>query len=285
MNYSKINTTSLRGKAVNFHLTQTCNMSCKFCFAKYSSEKELSKLECFEVIEQLAKSGVSKINFAGGEPFLLPHLGSLIILAKQLGMTTGVITNGSRINTSWLNEFGSSLDWLGVSIDSLNLKSNYNSGRCRKNGTVQNFEQLESHLLQAKAMGISTKINTVVSRYNLHDDLTSLITTVQPDRWKIFQALPISGANENEDFLISDREYKSFLDRHAKVMDVTNSLPENNSLMTSSYIMISPQGKFYCNATGRHLYSDSILDIGIDSAFKQVIYDHKSFLDRGGIMV
>lgn len=283
MNITNPNT--LVGKAVNFHLTETCNMSCKFCFAKYTGEKELNRSESLYIIDVLAEAGVSKINFAGGEPFLVPYLGEVITLAKQRGLSTGVITNGSRLNSNWLRKFGLHLDWLGVSIDSLSLLSNYDSGRCHKNGKIQNFEQLESHLLQAKAMGISTKINTVVSRYNLHDDLTSLITTVQPDRWKLFQALPISGANDSADFLITDVEYKSFLDRHTNAMKMTNSLPEDNNLMTSSYIMISPQGKFYSNATAQHQYSGSIIDIGVKSAFKQVAYDHDKFLERGGIMV
>ena len=283
MNNNVTQESSLTGKAVNFHITEKCNMSCKFCFAKYCAEKELGKLQAFEIVEQLAQSGVAKINFAGGEPFLLPHLGSLVLFAKQLGMTTGVITNGSGLSTHWLDTFGLSLDWLGVSIDSISMRSNYESGRYQKNGIVQNFEQLESYLLHAQTLNVSTKINTVVSRYNLNDDLTSLIETVKPDRWKIFQALPIEGANNFNDFTITLAEYNGFLKRHQKAINLVNSIPENNDLMTSSYIMISPQGRFYSNSTGCHVYSEPILKIGIANAFRQVEYNHNIFHQRRGI--
>ena len=50
--------------------------------------------------------------------------------------------------------------------------------------------------------------------------------------------------------------------------------------MTSSYLMISPDGRFYDNCIAEHKYSDSILSVGIKKALKQINYDHSRFIER-----
>lgn len=39
--------------------------------------------------------------------------------------------------------------------------------------------------------------------------------------------------------------------------------------MTGSYIMISPDGRFFNNVDGKHNYSEPILEVGIEEALKQ----------------
>ncbi len=257
-------------------------MRCKFCFAKYNRCKELTKFDGLKIIELLANSGVEKINFAGGEPFLKSHLGLMIKYAHSLGMGTGVITNGSKLTSLWIDTFGRYLDWLGISIDSVHNSSNIASGRVMGGSKLQHLESLEHYLLQAKTRGIQIKINTVVSAYNANDYLGEFIGRVKPDRWKIFQALPISGANDGGEFEISADEYQRFLTRHSPILDIVNSFPETNELMTGSYLMINPAGCFYQNDTGKHKYSDPILKVGVEQAFHQIVYDHKKFIQRGG---
>jgi len=183
----------------------------------------------------------------------------------------------------WLDTFGEYLDWLGISIDSTKSSSNTASGRVLKGNKVQHLESLEHYLLQAKLMGIQVKINTVVSSFNVTDYLGDFILSVKPDRWKIFQALPIEGANDMHDFEISAGEYQCFLDSHAEVLKQVNHFPETNELMTSSYLMVNPEGRFYQNTTGKHTYSDPILEVGIDKALQQIEFDHDKFVERGGI--
>ena len=69
---------------INFHLLKACNFKCKFCYATFNdiNEKKMSKNEQFELIKQLAESKMfKKINFAGGEPTLIPYIKELIIYA------------------------------------------------------------------------------------------------------------------------------------------------------------------------------------------------------------
>ena len=95
--------------SVNYHLWKACNMRCKFCFATFQDiepqflpKGHLGGEDCILVVESLSEAGFQKINFAGGEPTLCPWLPDLIRRAKELGLTTSVVTNGSRITEKWL---------------------------------------------------------------------------------------------------------------------------------------------------------------------------------------
>ena len=65
------------------------------------------------------------------------------------------------------------------------------------------------------------KVNTVVTSKNrLEEDMSSLINEVKPDRWKIFQVLPLEGENYGEGagklqsidgLLISTNEFDEYL--------------------------------------------------------------------------
>ncbi|HPF92214.1 MAG TPA: radical SAM protein, partial [Flavobacteriales bacterium] len=91
--------------SVNFHLWQPCNMRCRFCYATFQDVKRsilpkghLPRGQAIEVVRHLAAHGFQKITFAGGEPTLCPWLPDLIGTAKEAGMTTMIVTNGSRLS-------------------------------------------------------------------------------------------------------------------------------------------------------------------------------------------
>ena len=52
--------------------------------------------------------------------------------------------------------------------------------------------------------------------------------------------------------------------------------------MEESYLMISPDGKFYQNNNNKYIYSDYILDVGIDWALSQTGFNTDKFHSRGG---
>ena len=88
-------------QTVNYHLLYACNMSCGFCFATFLDTREsgraLKKEQALEVVDRLCHANFGKINFAGGEPTLSPHLPDLIRAAKLHGRTTSIVSNGSRL--------------------------------------------------------------------------------------------------------------------------------------------------------------------------------------------
>lgn len=278
--------------AVNFHLWEPCNMRCKFCFATFQDVKKsilpkghLPKEQAVKVVQQLADFGFQKITFAGGEPTLCKWLPDLIATAKQSGMTTMIVTNGSKLNDTFLEVNGNKLDWIAISIDSLNTETNLQTGRAISGNTPLTLDYYKSLADKVKHFGYGLKINTVVNSKNFQEDMSEFIRFAKPKRWKVLQVLPIIGQNDFkiDDFKISEQQFQTFLNTHSGLTDITNIVPETNSQIKGSYAMVDPAGRFFDNAEGKHNYSNPILEIGIYKAIEQVNYNFVKFISRGGI--
>ena len=135
------------------------------------------------------------------------------------------------------------------------------------------------------AIGVRVKLNTVVCALNCHEDLSALVRAIRPGRWKVFQALPMEGQNDGsiDGLIITHGQFQTFLDRHSHLADDGYCpVVEDNDAMRGSYLMIDPLGRFFGNATGRHVYSAPILSVGVEVAVAEVGFDPKKFIARGG---
>ena len=63
-----------------------------------------------------------RLNFAGGEPFLVKNLISLIEIAKKIGFSVSFISNGSFISKEIANKICDNIDLAAFSIDSNDSK-------------------------------------------------------------------------------------------------------------------------------------------------------------------
>jgi len=267
-------------------------MHCKFCFATFQDVKHiilpkghLPKEQANEVVLHLADIGFEKITFAGGEPTLCPWLPDLITTAKQAGLTTMIVSNGSKLTDSFLQANRQHLDWIAVSIDSLNKETNIATGRAISGKTPMQLDYYTSLIDSIKQHGYGLKINTVVSSKNCNENMSDFIRYAKPKRWKLLQVLPIKGQNDLNigNFKITDDEFQLFIDNHNGLQDTTSIVTESNNQMTGSYAMVDPAGRFFDNTTGGHTYSKPILDIGARLAIQQMSYDFSKFVSRGGI--
>ena len=267
-------------------------MRCGFCFATFQDiapevlpKGHLGRENSIAVVEALAEAGFRKMNFAGGEPTLCPWLPELIQRASELGLTTSIVTNGSRVTEGWLESVRGCLDWAALSIDSVNPAALLRIGRFTRNGPMgeQDYLRVAEWF---KRHDVRVKVNTVVTRFTLDEDLTEFIMKVRPERWKILQVLPVRGQNDSEvyEHVVSAEEFEQYVttgrevEEHGIVV-----VPESNDLMTGSYLMVDPAGRFFDNVTGAHTYGRSIVDVGVEAALKDVSVDHERFHARGGV--
>jgi radical S-adenosyl methionine domain-containing protein 2 len=278
-------------ESVNFHCWQPCNMHCRFCFGRFRDVRaevlpngHLTANEAVRVVELLADAGFRKITFAGGEPFLCPWLPRLLLTAKQAGMITCAVTNGSILVSADLAKYRDLLDWLTLSVDSSRQETlirigRATAGRCL---TPNDYLGLCSWI---HASGIRLKLNTVVSRANVHEDMLEFVVKARPRRWKIMQVLPIHGQNDQSivGLMVSHDEFLNFIERHARAAIYGIAIvPEDNESMTGSYAMLDPAGRFFDNIEGFYTYSPPILTYGVHEAIKHVTISRERFLARGG---
>ena len=277
---------------VNYHLWKPCNMSCGFCFATFLDLPGRAKLDYLpeaegrDLIAALRGAGFGKINFAGGEPTLCPWLSALIRYAKSIGFTTSIVTNGSGVSEQWLDGLDGCLDILALSVDSVDGAALVKIGRMVKGKAPMDAGDYRRIGDSVRRRGIRLKVNTVVNRYNLGEDFRPFIRSMRPERWKIFQALPVAGQNDGrfDEFSVSDAEFEGYVSRNGSVADDgIRVVPENNELMTASYLMVDPLGRFFDNAKGRHTYSRPILESGVAGALADVEIRPDRFALRGGL--
>ncbi len=220
---------------------------------------------------------MKKVNFVGGEPTLCPFLGDLVVYSKKLGLITGVVSNGTGITKPFLEQYGKNIDWIGLSLDSGNEKTQQMLGR----GNGKYVSDIIDKSRMIKQVGIQLKINSVITSLNVNEDLTNTIDNICPDRWKVFQVLAINGQNRKNlrNLEICPFEFENFIVRHKKL----NPIAEDNDAMLESYIMVDPMGRFYQNSGRIYNYGGPILELGVLKAFNQIVYNHAKFIERGGI--
>lgn len=273
--------------AVNFHLWKPCNLRCTFCYAAFNDDPALRNIrggidetDARRIVELIRSEGVEKLTFVGGEPTLCPYLSGLLRRSRELGFVNTLVTNGARLQRL-LDSVPDCIDWVGLSVDSAVEATQAELGR----GSGDHVAKSVQHFRRLRERGIRVKLNTVVTSLNWQEDMTDFVQRVRPERWKVFQVLPIDGQNTGrvEPLLITPDQFQAFVDRHrGLVSEGTTVAAESNEDMTGSYAMIDPLGRFFSNVGGRYNYSPPILDIGVAAAFKAIAFDPARFDARGG---
>lgn len=280
-------------ETVNFHLWQPCNMSCRFCFATFRDvrrtvlpEGHLDRADAARVVTELAEAGFTKLTFAGGEPLLCPWLTDLVALAHRLGMVTSVVTNGSLLDETTLAGLCGVLDWITVSVDSPRPRTLRLLGRTTAGRPIAEEEYL-ALFRRIRELGFRLKMNTVVTACNWQEDMADFVVAAGPERWKVFQALPVAGQNSGrvDPLLISIEQFEEFVSRNLRVeLRGIRLIPEDNDVMPGSYAKVDPAGRFFDSVDSRgYTYSESILQVGVRRAISQVRISRAKFLARGGL--
>lgn len=276
---------------INWHITEACNFSCQYCYAHWNNKHSREIIHNLPQAKRLIQSihqyfGMNeqrsvRVNIAGGEPLLYrDKVVNLLDEIRDLGMDASIITNGSYLDEGLIKQIASRVSVFGISLDSVNTKTNHLIGREDKHGEQLKPLDLALAFSHAKEINpnIQIKVNTVINSENYTEDFSNIIEVISPDKWKAFKVLPIL----NNKLQISDEQFGLFINKHSKFKSILQA--EDNDLMIESYIMIDPLGRFYQNhgeiLHKDYLYSPSILDVGIESAYKHIQFSESKFNSR-----
>lgn len=116
---------------VQLILSDLCNQDCSFCAYRMSAglstelfgtpethnpNRRMRTEKALEIVEDCAAMGVRAIQFTGGgEPTVHPDHLLIMGRAQELGMQTGLVTNGVRLNPAAREIQG--MTWIRVSVD------------------------------------------------------------------------------------------------------------------------------------------------------------------------
>lgn len=282
---------------INFHMTEMCNFRCEYCYATWQSN--CSQLELHHsshnikqlliktaeyfladnpIKQQLSYKTV-RINFAGGEPVMLGNrFVNAILLAKNLGLKTSLITNGHLLTNAMISKISPHLDMLGISFDTADHLLAASIGRVDRKKDWLSPQRLEEVVSQYRLLNPQgkVKINTVVNAFNWRENLNQVMEKIAPNKWKLLRVLPVYSDN----LCVTQEQYFSYIQRHHSLSDVI--VVEDNDDMWQSYLMLNPEGKFYQNSGPCEgiKQSPSILEVGIREALSHINFNPETFAKR-----
>ncbi len=178
------------GPVVIWNLIRRCNLLCKHCYsisADTDFKGELNTEEALAVLDDLKSFKVPALILSGGEPLLRPDIYQLGARAKELGIYTGLSTNGTLIDEQEIEALKRvGFDYVGISLDG--LEKTHDAFRRKEGAFAASFKAVEL----CRQAGIKVGL-----RFTLTEDNASEL----PD------LLEISKAYEIEKFYLSHLNY------------------------------------------------------------------------------
>lgn len=103
------------------HVTQRCNLNCRFCYSENALRNHLddpSLVDLKKAIDFLANWKATHLVISGGEPFLRDGLSEIALYARKAGIgEITLITNGTLITRENLSPLAPSVDRVAISFD------------------------------------------------------------------------------------------------------------------------------------------------------------------------
>ncbi|MEC8276563.1 MAG: radical SAM protein [Myxococcota bacterium] len=99
-------------------INRGCNLKCAFCDLWHGHQR-LSLEQIRPILSDAVSIGTQVLVITGGEPLLHPELCEIVRLAKSLGLSVNITTNGTRVEGMFDELVDSGVDSLSFSLDGL----------------------------------------------------------------------------------------------------------------------------------------------------------------------
>jgi radical SAM protein with 4Fe4S-binding SPASM domain len=159
--------------SVLIELTFRCNLDCTFCYNDVDQKgTALTKEDYFRFFEDLRDMQVMNLAFSGGEPLAHPDFIALGAKARELGFVIRIKSNGHAIRAELARRIKEEIDPFNIEVSLHGARAETHDRQTRVPGS---FEQLMANVREMKKVGLRTKFNTVLTRWN-ESDLEDMFT-------------------------------------------------------------------------------------------------------------
>ncbi|MFS8637116.1 MAG: TIGR04053 family radical SAM/SPASM domain-containing protein [Gemmatimonadota bacterium] len=207
---------------VIWETTRACDLACKHCRAEAVSERhpfELSTEEAKRMMDAVRRFGHPLFVLTGGDPLKRPDIVELVAYGASIGLRVAMTPSGTPLMTeSVLRDLrDAGLARLAVSLDG-STAAIHDAFR----GVPGSYDWTIRMLRAARDLGLSTQVNTTVSRYNLDDfdALCSLMTELGIVLWSVFFLVPTGRARAQD--VASAEEFEAVFH---KMYDLSRTAP------------------------------------------------------------
>lgn len=188
-----------------WEITLKCNLACSHCGSRagQARSKELSTLEAFDLVRQMASVGIKEVTLIGGEAFLRPDWLEIASAITQAGMLCSMTTGGYGISVETarrMKEAG--IATVSVSVDG--LEETHDRLRGKKGSWKHCFKTMSNFLEVGIRFGCNTQINRLSApEFPL---IYEHIRDAGASAWQIQLTVPMGNAADNADILLQPYE-------------------------------------------------------------------------------
>jgi radical SAM protein with 4Fe4S-binding SPASM domain len=200
-------------RLVFWELTTGCNLRCLHCRAtaqELASPLDLSTPQALRVVEQVSSYAHPILVLSGGEPLFRKDLFTIAAYAADRGLLVALATNGTLINPAVAERIRTSgIRRVAISLDGADAAT-HDSFR----GLPGSFEAALTGLRAVQQVGVSTQINTTVTRRNVGQlpQILDLARRMGVDALHTFLLVPVGcGVNIAEAEMVPADEYEEVL--------------------------------------------------------------------------
>jgi AdoMet-dependent heme synthase len=186
---------------VIWEVTRACDLACVHCRASADPARhplELTTEEGFRLLETIKSFGDPIMIFTGGDALKRPDLFQLLEKSVALGLRTTVSPSPTPLLTpeaiAGFKRVG--VARISVSVDGWDAASHDDFRQ-----VAGSFARAILALEEAQRVGLSTQINTTVSRHNYRrlEEIADIVDRVGADMWDVFFLVPTGrGASQAE---------------------------------------------------------------------------------------
>ena len=206
---------------------------------------------------------------------LYQEIDEIIGYINSKNIQVSLITNGHLLSEEHISGFKGIVLMVGLSIDALQLVMLRKMGRCTQSGEILSSDRCVALCKSIHENGIQLKINTVVSRLNLHENFTNFIQTACPTRWKILKMKRFSSNDfDNAELEIEDNEFNLFCSTYTSFPHITEASLKN------SYIMVDAGGKLVDNSGESYTVIADLLREDFEVGFNAMRFDTELYESR-----
>lgn len=186
---------------VFWEMTRACALACHHCRADAQPKRhpmELNTVECFAVVDQVARFDPCPILvITGGDPLMRRDLFEVVEYAVSRGLRTSLSPSVTALVTprSLGLTYQAGIRHISISLDGATAEV-HDSFR----GVKGSFERTLWAIGAAQAAGLTVRVNTTVSRWNVHqlEALADLVAQFGAPLWDLFFLVPTGRARPGE---------------------------------------------------------------------------------------
>jgi len=185
---------------VIWETTQSCDLACKHCRADAVTDRhplELTTEQAKRMMDDVRRFGRPLFVLTGGDPLKRPDVVELVRYGSSIGLRMAMTPSGTPLMTpEVLKELrDAGLSRLAVSLDGSSAAI-HDAFR----GVDGSYAWTIDMLRVARDIGLTTQVNTTVSRHNLEDfdALCTLMVELDITLWSVFFLVPTGRANPND---------------------------------------------------------------------------------------